>query len=72
MAIIFIAPLLFLSFVFPVILNILGIMNGFIMFFLCEMQVVLDVFYILLILFGIPNGSIVKNNGAATFYKKDN
>ena len=72
MAVIFIAPLLFLSFIFPVILNILGIMNGFIMF-LCVLNAggsCVDVFYTLLILFKIPNGSIVKNNGAVTFYKK--
>ena len=47
-------------------------MNGFIMF-LCVLNAggsCVDVFYTLLILFKIPNGSIVKNNGAVTFYKK--
>lgn len=66
------APLLFLSFIFPFILNILGIMNGFVIF-LCVSNAgasCLDVFFSLLILFGIPNSSVIKNNGIVTFYKK--
>lgn len=67
-----IAPLVLLSFILPVFLNMLGIMNGFTVF-LCIVNAggsYLDVFFIILILFRIPNGSIVKNNGVVTFYKK--
>ena len=67
-----IAPLALLSFILPVFLNMLGLMNGFTVF-LCIVNAggsYLDVFFIILILFRIPNGSIVKNNGVVTFYKK--
>lgn len=71
---VFAAPLVLLSFILPAFLNILGIMNGFIVL-LCVLNAggsYVDVFFIILVLFQIPNRSVVKNNGAVTFYKKNN
>ena len=72
--IIFAAPLVVLSFVLPFVLNMAGLMNGFVVF-LCIFNAAgsyMDIFYIILILLKIPNGSIITNNGTATFYKQNN
>ena len=72
--IIFAAPLVILSFVLPFILNMVGLMSGFIVF-LCVFNAAgsyMDIFYIILILFKVPNGATITNNGTETFYKEDN
>ena len=72
--IIFAAPLVILSFVLPFILNMAGLMSGFIVF-LCVFNAAgsyMDIFYIILILFKVPNGATITNNGTETFYKEDN
>lgn len=72
--IIFAAPLVILSFVLPFILNMAGLMSGFIVF-LCVFNAAgsyMDIFYIILILFKVPNGATITNKGTETFYKEDN
>ena len=72
--IIFAAPLVILSFVLPFILNMVGLMSGFIAF-LCVLNAgssCMDVFYVILIFFKIPDNSMITNSGIETFYKENN
>ncbi|PKM72854.1 MAG: hypothetical protein CVU91_07450 [Firmicutes bacterium HGW-Firmicutes-16] len=63
-------PFFILSVIFPIVLNLFQLLNGY-MLFLCLLNAMgscVDFLNIMLIFFQVPNGSIVINNGFETFY----
>lgn len=66
-----IAPFLLLSIVFPIVLGVLSLLNGFWVFviILNAMASCVDLFNMTLILFQTPKHSDIVNNGFKTFYK---
>lgn len=69
--IISIMPFIVLSIVFPFMVNILGLMNNFIIFLvlLNAMGSCVDFLNIFLIMFQVPNSSTIINNGNETYFK---
>lgn len=69
--IISIMPFILLSIIFPLILSILGLLNGFVLF-LCLLNAMgssVDFFNVWTIISQVPNGSYIINNGFKTYYK---
>ena len=65
-------PLVLLSVVLPVVLALLGWLNGYAVF-LCLMNAVgscVDILNILIVVFQVPNKSRLINNGFKTYYKR--
>lgn len=69
--IISIVPFIFISFILPVILGLLGLMNGFIFFLAIfnAMASSVDILSLILILFQIPKKGFIINNGFETYYR---
>lgn len=65
-----IMPFIILSVIFPIVLNLFQLLNGY-MLFLCLLNAMgscVDFLNIILIIFQVPNKSTVINNGFETFY----
>ena len=65
-------PFFLLSIILPIVFNAVGWLNGFIVF-LCIMNAMgssVDFLNALLILFQVPNGGYIINNGFETYFKK--
>ena len=66
-----IAPFILISFILPIILGLLGLMNGFVLFIVIfnAMASSVDILNLLLILFQVPQKSFIINNGFETYYQ---
>lgn len=66
-----IAPFILISFVFPSIFGLLGLMNGFIFFLVIfnALASSVDILNLILILFQVPRNSLIINNGFETYYR---
>lgn len=66
-----IAPLISISFILPLIFGLLGLMNRFVfsLFIFNAMASSVDILYLILILFQVPQKGLIINNGFETYYR---